>query len=521
MKKMNCDYDVIVVGGGNSGGFAAAAAAEKGAKVLVIDKESNAGYIYRNTIASINSKAQQRAGIKINKAEVLDYLNLFNQGHSDHKLLDLWAEQSGETMDWLEEKVLEPNGTHLMAEGDAYYETLTNKAFPVGNEVTKNEKEWDRGWGRYVIDYAEKVGAEFRYNTRLEHLMTDDSGRVCGVEVTDLPTGRVYQIIAKDGVIICTGGYGADRALMQKWNPSGLKTNVYVQSPRNDGSGLLAALEVGASKDDQPASIVFDRGGVHVGTNAKTFYDGSDWRVKGYFILGSYPLLKVNLKGERFFNESAPYQFAMNALSRQPGNLEVMIWNEETMNHLGDFHTLGCSRLGWPGITGIEGYKATLKERIEQGYVQTADTIEELAEKMHLPKETLVETVKRYNELAAKGEDTDFGKEAYRLFPVEGAPYYAITLGGVLLDTLDGLHVNTKMQVLNENGNPIKGLFAAGNVSGGFFWGSYPDRVPGLTAGHAVTFGRLAGQNAAGDGHSPVEIDLTGADANSGASHHK
>lgn len=490
-------YDVIIVGGGNAGGIAAAAAAQKGAKVCVIDKENSSCYLYRNTIASINSRAQKKAGIKIDKAKLLDYLELFTQDHVDQSLLSLWADKSGETIDWIEDNILKPNGTHFYAESDAHYETLTNMAFPTGNEVTKNEKQWDRGWGRYVIEWDKKLGVTFKYNTRLEHLLTDQENKVIGVEVTNVDTNEVFQINATRGVIICTGGYGADRALMQKWNPSGLKTNAYAQSPRNDGSGIIAAMELGAAKDDQPASIVFDRGAVHVGTNAKTFYDDSDWRVKGYLVLGSYPLLKVNLNGKRFFNESAPYQFSMNSLTKQPGNLEVMIWNDDTINHLKDFHTLGCSRLGWPGILDTNGQKEKIKEKLEQGYIQKADSIEELAEKMHLPKDTLKNTIQRYNEMCEQGVDKDFGKEQYRLYPLKNGPYYAVTIGGVLLDTLDGLRVNTKMEVLDENSKPIKNLYAAGNCSGGFFWGSYPDRIAGLTASHAMTFGKLAGQNAA------------------------
>lgn len=126
--------------------------------------------------------------------------------------------------------------------------------------------------------------------------------------------------------------------------------------------------------------------------------------------------------------------------------------------------------------------------------MKQADSIEELAHKMQLPADQLQKTVARYNDLCAAGEDQDFGKESYRMFPVDGGPYYAVTLGGILLATLDGLHVNERMQVLDRNADPIQGLYAAGNCAGGFFWGAYPDRVPGLTASHAVTFGRLAGQ---------------------------
>ncbi|CCI84511.1 FMN-binding domain-containing protein [Lactobacillus pasteurii DSM 23907 = CRBIP 24.76] len=486
-------YDVVVVGASNAGGMAAGAARQKGAKVLVIDKESTVDYLYRNTIASVNSSAQKQAGIKIDKRELVEFLSAFAQDNVNQKLLWKWANESGEALDWLEENILEPNGDHLYVEADAKYETLINKAFPTGNEVTSDDKSWDRGWGRYMIKELKNMGVDFAWKTKLEHLITDSQNKIIGLEVRDEDTSKVRKIYVNKGVVICTGGYGNNLALMQKWAPTLLKKNTFGQGPRDDGSGQIAAMEVGAARDEEPASIIFDRGAVPVGTNIIDFYI-NDWQ-SHQFVLGSYPLLKVNLRGERFFNESAPYQFAMNSLMHQPGHLEVMIWNEKTMDNLKQFHTLGCSRLGWPGIFDTDGEKKLLKKFLELGYVQQADSIEELAEKMNLPKDTLINTVKKYNEMCQKGEDTEFGKEAYRLFPVDGAPYYAVTLGGILLATLDGVRVNDSMNVLDENCNPIKGLYAAGNCAGGFFWGSYPDRVPGLTASHAITFGRLAGLN--------------------------
>ena len=260
-------------------------------------------------------------------------------------------------------------------------------------------------------------------------------------------------------------------------------------------------MKVGAAKDEEPASIVFNRGAVPVRTNAEDFYevDLTPPDDPGYLWLGSYPMLKVNLNGERFFNESAPYQFQMTAASKQPGYLSAMIWTEETMSDesLKQYHTLGCSRLGFPGIFTGEEARKEVNDRLNEGLVQKADTIEELAEKLGLPKENLQKTVDRYNEMVSKGQDSDFGKESYRLEPVNKAPYYGAIVGGRLLATLDGLRVNTKMQVVNKQDKVIEGLYAAGNCSGGFFWGIYPDHVPGLTASHALTFGRLAGKYAA------------------------
>lgn len=486
------DYDVIVVGGSNAGGFAAAAAAERGKKVLVIDKTSTVEHLYRHWLGGVNTKAQQKAGVKIDKNDLAQYLTTFTQDNVDQKLIWVWINNSGEAMDWLEDKILKPKGDHLYSETDAHYETLINKAFPTEHHVTADDKSDDKGYGNYILEYAHDKGADFKYNTKLEHLIVNRENKVIGIEVKDTKTNEIYKIMANDGVILCTGGYGANKALLQKWNPTILKKCCYTQSPRDDGSGIEAAMEIGAVRDDESASIIFNRGVVPVGTNSKDTYI-IDWKNHQYN-LGSFMFLKVNLKGERFFNESVPYQFDMNSLMHQPGNMEVLIWNEDTMNHLKDFHTLGCSRVGWPGNKEISERKIQNEEKVKEGLVQKADSIEELADKLHLPKEKLVETVKHYNELAHKGVDEDFGKEKSRLLPVDGAPYYGAWFSGVLLATLDGLRINDHMQVLNENNDPIEGLYAAGNCSGGFFWGSYEDRVPGLTCSHAQTFGRLAGK---------------------------
>ncbi|TSO25363.1 FAD-binding protein [Lactobacillus sp. LL6] len=500
------NYDIVIVGASNAGGMAAATAIQNSEKVLVIDKMKSAGYLYRDTIASLGSKAQKRAGVKINKTKLLNFLSAFAQDNVDQRLLRIWADHSAEPVDWIEDNILKPRGAYMSATNDAPYKTLINTAFPTGNEVTnKDGSYWEMEYGNWLLEKLQNLGVEFSWQTKLEHLIVK-YGRVKGLIVRNEVSKETDVIYAKN-VIICTGGYGANEALMQKWNPLGLKTNMYSDSQRDDGSGIIAAIEAGAVKDEQPASIVFNRGAVPVGTNAIDFYkiNLTPPNDPGYLWLGSYPFLKVNLNGERFFNESAPYQFDMNSASKQPGYLEVTIWNEKMMSEavLKQFHTLGCSRLSFPGIFTAEEAQEEVNRRIKDGLVQKADTIEELANKLQLPVGNLKRSITRYNKLANKKQDDDFGKEDYRLYPIESGPYYGAWLGGRLLATLDGLRVNTKMQVLNNLGNAIPGLYAAGNCSGGFFWGSYPDRVPGLTASHAMTFGMLAGRIAANDGKLP------------------
>ena len=123
-----------------------------------------------------------------------------------------------------------------------------------------------------------------------------------------------------------------------------------------------------------------------------------------------------------------------------------------------------------------------------------SDTLEGLAEKLNLPVDTFVKTVERYNELCKKGVDEDFGKESYRMIAIEKPPFRGAVLGGQILCTLDGLRINTKLQVLDTNLEPIEGLYAAGNDSGGFFANNYPEMMVGVACGRTITFGRLAGQ---------------------------
>ena len=131
---------------------------------------------------------------------------------------------------------------------------------------------------------------------------------------------------------------------------------------------------------------------------------------------------------------------------------------------------------------------------LKDGYMQQAYTIEELAEKLMIPEDSLKSTVERYNRLCEKGNDDDFGKLFSRMRPVIKPPFFGVTVGGVLLCTLDGLRINTDMQVLNKKMKPIEGLFAIGNDSGGFFANSYPELAVGVAAGRSMTFGRHVGK---------------------------
>jgi fumarate reductase flavoprotein subunit len=216
----------------------------------------------------------------------------------------------------------------------------------------------------------------------------------------------------------------------------------------------------------------------------------------GLFNLGRQPWLYVNLNGERFMNEDLPYGYECNQILQQPDNLAWAVWDAKWDREWPKMRSQCCKNMGPP--THLWD-KRLLDEALEEGNVLKADSIDELAKKMKVPAAAFKATVNRYNELARKGKDEDFGKHPDRLTTLEKPPFYTCLMQSRRMVILSGLKINTRMQVMDTEGKVIPGLYASGNVSGGFFGDSYPTTVPGLTHSRAWTFGRLAGLNAAAE----------------------
>lgn len=497
--KQVLETDVLVIGAGNAGLFAAIAAAEKGAKTMVLEKEDHVAMI-RTYIAGVGTRAQKKAGVFIDKTELVEEICRYASHRVDQRLIKRWVDQNAEAVDWLDDLVTE-NGLTLHSESNSGNPHSFYKAFPTQHDVQNENENVD--FKPLLEDKAVSLGVEIRFETALERLLQSSEGRITGVVAKDKAENRV-QINAKKGVLLCTGGYSNNPEMLKKLNPVAFNSITGIDSFSNHGDGINTASDVGAAKDDVPTVMIFDRGAMKPG---KKITDEKDAPFRNFYWLGSQPFLKVNLRGERFVNESVPYDFMAHAASLEPDDLYCQIYDSNWKEDVMRFQTLGCSRVQSPSPSGglqtrasVNGLKGAEKEQqkfIESGHLQQADTLEELAEKLHLPADTLLETISRYNELVEKGRDEDFGKESYRLSAVIKPPFYGITLGGRVLCTLDGLRVNTKMQVLDKQLEPIEGLYAAGNDSGGFFANNYPEHVPGLAVSHAFTFGRLAGQHAA------------------------
>lgn len=498
------DTEILVVGAGNSGLMAAAKASSLGAKVFVIEK-AIASMNERHWIGAVDTTAAKEAGIEVDKNKLVVELCRYASHRCDERIIRLWTNHSGEAIDWYYEQVKKYNSdVELHVEYDLgagdhepYYVPVTMHNF----QDNIPEHDYSEATSTYGLASLTSVtlenGGEIRYSTSLVKLERNN-GKVTGA-IAKNEDGKYIRINASKGVALCCGGYAYNKEMLATLNPDAYISTVEADASANDtGDGIKAAMWIGADKDPDATAMLFDRG-----TIAPDQFSDGNWQKSGYFHLGSQPFLKVNLNGERFANESQPYDFILHAAFMEPHHLYNTIYDSTWFEQVAQFQQIGCARIvpsssgGKLQIFSPEAEHGLLAGMEAAGFVQRADTIEELAEKLNLPVDTFVATVARYNELCEKGVDEDFGKESYRMLPLKTAPFFGCRQGASLLTTLDGLRINTKMQVLDKNGDAIEGLYAAGDCSGGFFAHNYPEYIVGVAVGRTLTEGYLLGEGLA------------------------
>lgn len=491
------ETEILVIGAGTGGMFAACAAAEEGAKVVVLEKHVVGGGI-RDNLGSINSRLQQAAGAdaEIDKLEMLNDLMHYCANNCNPLLYKKWMENSGEAVDWYQDRV-EERGYELFYQADTLHLETRYKHWPTGHipswpadaEFAGIKVELN-GHG-VCNDYGESVGVDFHYSTPMVKLVMEGE-KVVGA-IGESKEGYI-QVNASKGVVIATGGYARNPEMMAALQPQTLKkysSNIAI--PGTEGDGIKACLWAGAAMDEVHTAMCFDRVAVKPDEVGGHETNGS------LFWMGSNPWLKVNLEGERFCNESAPYDYVLNAALTQPSNTFCNIWDSDWAAYLKEFDIHGCARVypfdnGAPVNIPLDAIGPMNEGLIESGHIQVADTIEELAKKLNIPADTLKATVDRQNENFANGSDPDFGKEKHRLSAIQTPPFYGVRTSGYMLCTLDGITINENFQALKDDGTPIEGLYVAGVDSGSYFGHTYPNMSTGHCCGRTITFARMIGK---------------------------
>ena len=497
--KFTVTTDIVVVGCGTGGMFAVAAAAEAGGKVIGIDRYP-VGTGIREDLGAIDSRYQKKWGTKIDKFEYIAMATQYAGGHLSQELVKLFCDESGATIDWLGDRC-EERGVELWHESGDENDDTRYKHFPTGHSPRlpkdKNGQITMR-LNEIVHDYAVKKGARFDYSTRMVKLEKNAKGRVTGL-IAQNADGDYVRYVAKKGVVVATGGYARDYDMVEALQPWNLRiVGTTSAMPGATGDGIRACLWVGAKMDETHSMMMFDRCAIHPNQipGRETIESGEN-RI---FWMASQPWLKVNKDGKRFMNESGTYENILHADEYQKDHAHYTLFDSNWVKYAEQFKMHGCSRL-FPFANGADPnipwqviQNKHMPDLIENGFLVKADTIEELAKKLGLPVAQLKATVARHNELYRKGEDVDFGKEKHRLSAIDKPPFYGAKTTGRVLCTMDGIQIDTNMNAIDTEGNPIPGLYVVGNDSGCYFANEYPNLSTGMACGRTVTFGRHVGQ---------------------------
>ncbi|SDF18406.1 FAD-dependent oxidoreductase [Sporomusa acidovorans] len=493
--KETVEADVVVVGAGMAGLCAAISAAQEGAKVVVIEKTQSVNFRSYD-YGAINAKVQKEVDIEINPLDVTREIMKFASYKADQKVVQQFVDNSGKVNDWLLDLALQVGCKikHIHKKEELVapvstlptFPTLTFVLEPPEEAISKIQQGIYGGRATIAVAYtlltnAEKAGVTIRYKTPAEQLVRQDNkGRVTGV-IGKAEDGKYIKFNAKKGVILCAGDYGHDEEMLKYYVPtSDSITKISYPGKYNTGDGQKMGMWIGAAIDEGPhCAMYFDKAFV---ADPKVNPDS----------LVRQPWLGVNMKGERYGNEDLPFSYLSNQVRQQPGKSKWNIWDSKWPEEGPKFRQTACKEM----LTIEHHNPKVIEEYIAKGLVKKADTIEQLAELTNLPAEPLKKTIARYNELAKKGVDEDFGKPSLFMTTIEKPPFYAANIGTSMLVTLGGLQINDNMQVLDTEKNVIPGLYAAGNNSGCFYGADYPNFIPGNSHGRAYTFGYLSGKNA-------------------------
>lgn len=467
-----CDF--LVIGVGIGGMTAGLHAADEGANVIGIEKMSE-GRMAWESVGGYNTKLQQEIGNVPDPAEYMEAIMRASMWRARADAVWGFIQHSGAAIDFLNDMVVKAG------KGVSYFSTEQAPALYKMDVIQAEHKinvpegvewkSWLKGgfvWDSLLATAATYPNFDIRYNTAGVQLTQDATGRVTGAIAKDAE--GYYAIEASKGVLLSTGGYEANPTLMQAWmRPEDYQTaEALAPCMGPTGDGHMMGLAVGAAMDPVPHCLM-------------SFRSVSQLKANKLLSAGIW----VNHRGQRFVNESLPFNYAANAINiaRIGGHPVWFLFDSSIVE----------SRL--EAMPTLKDDIAAMKA---EGTMVEGATIEELAVAMGADPAELAAAVEAYNGYFDAGEtrDLQFNRDISKLTPLAQGPFYAGKHTNQALVTVSGLIINEHGQVLNEDDEAIEGLYATGNASGGLFSDAYPRHLPATSTGRAVTFGYAAADHA-------------------------
>ena len=497
------DCDIVVCGAGAAGVVAAVKALDEGKKVVVLQKEPIADS-QGNCASAIVKGGSTPGGI----ASWKNMCIATNAWRSDPRLIDAYIENSEDALRFLCEKgglegklgdKNEKTGVEVYQSSDTVFTGVRvdgTQSWDFGEDKVEIFAPWfgpkPNNFGTLVSgilnDAAEQYGdmLDVHYSTPVVQLIQKD-GAVVGCIGKDA-SGAFVKVNAK-AVILATGAYENNPTMVRRFCPDTEAFDKKVYHRTGDGN-ILAVLAGGVMEPVAHSTVMHD------------FDAGLMW---------DNPYLFLNMEGKRFTNETVEMAYISKQLRWQPS------FKGENMDH--EHQETGSK--GWycqiydndymnyvdmPMLVPPVAMKKYMKEGPAEDHVGVfphlidtfcADTLEELVEKLGLPKEEALASIQHYNELCDAGYDSDFGKNPKFLNKIQTAPFWGIRRHIRCSSITAGVLTDANSMVVREDGTPVQGLYAVGNLGGQFFGGcDYPFFSPGLSLGHAVTFGYIAAKHA-------------------------
>lgn len=452
------DADVVIVGAGGAGITAAIEAKAQGAEnVIILEKMDITGGNTRMSggeFAAPGNWVQISEGITNDSTELF-YEDIYEGGYKKGKpeLIRIIAENALKTAEWLRDEI--------------DIEFRDTQSWYGGHEVARTL--WPKGDGPAYVDALEKkardLGVTFYLQTEAKELVKNSSGKVSGVNAIH-KNGAKYTFNASNGVILTTGGFGANIEMRQQFNkiwPTLDASIPTTNSPAITGDGIKMATDMGANLVDMECIQLYP-----VNNPATGNYYYID-----YARLNSTALL-VNKEGKRFVNEKGTRDVISDATLKQTDSMVYEII---------DASVVAEQKL-------YEDYKAEIEQCLKSG-VLAIGTIEEVCEHFGVPANEVKETIAHYNSLVESGIDTDFGRKD-NFNKIGEGPYFMFSSVVSVHHTMGGVQIDELARVIDTNGNVIPGLYAAGEVTGGIHGGN---RLGSVAVPDTAIFGRIAAQN--------------------------